>query len=431
MKKYLWMIFVALTVMGALIGEARQIPDSPFSKEDYQKLSALQFDGYEDMTVSDYRNRVAKLTDTEGYRDLFGRVSGNETLYGSRDTDETAAFLFYVLEPLTAEKWESRDYSGSAASGFPYPEDNATLEYVFRLTILDADTLTVGEYNTTRLSVVSGMQDILKGKTKEELRGIHTNSMLARIQTDTDDLIRQLQTEKIGISIEYAYFPLSAQNDDSGEGYFEDTGEQRRYSNGTAQDYHSLLALKTPGYQDMTLAEFNSALLTWANENSKSMERIDEDAGWNDFQVPLTDEELSFVKRTVFLSGMENGMAVRSIYTGMTADAPYYSEELPQKTADENGAAWCSLYYRFTYSISDAEAVTVGERDRRVEGMINAVHAFWDDTDIESVLKMSESDIVRELEKIAAAHSADQVTITTDEEQVHFERMDERNMLAD
>ena len=37
------------------------------------------------------------------------------------------------------------------------------------------------------------------------------------------------------------------------------------------------------------------------------MERIDEDTKFNDFSVTLTAEELSFVKLTVFLSGMENG----------------------------------------------------------------------------------------------------------------------------
>ena len=58
--------------------------------------------------------------------------------------------------------------------------------------------------------------------------------------------------------------------------------------------------------------------------------------------------------------------------------------------------------------------------------MINAVRAFWNNTDVESLLKMSESDIVQELEILAAAYSTDDITITTSEEQVHFERMDER-----
>lgn len=51
---------------------------------------------------------------------------------------------------------------------------------------------------------------------------------------------------------------------------------------------------------------------------------------------------------------------------------------------------------------------------------------FWDNTDIEYLLKMNESDVVEELEKLAALCSNDGVTITIDEEQVQFECMDER-----
>lgn len=426
LTEYLTTILVTLLTANALTGYA----------EDCQKLLALQFDGYEDMTVSDFQDCVWELTDTAEYRDLLERVSGSEALYELKDDDKTAAFLFYVLEPLTAEKWQSRDYSGYAASQFPYPADNAALEYVFTLTIWDADTLTIREYNEARLSVMSGMQDIISAKTKEELQDTNTRTALAALQTDTDNLIRQLQTEKIGISIEYAYFPLSAQNGnyDNYNNYNKgteklqgsDEDETRRCSNGTEEDYRSLLTLKTPDYQSMPLADFNNALLEWTNENPEIMERISEDTGWDDFQANLTAEELSFVKLTVFLSGMENGKAIQSIYAGTVVN-PYYDEEL-QKTASENGAAWCSLYYQFSYSISDTETITVSERDRQIEGMINAVHAFWNDTDIESMLKMSERDIVEELEQTAAAYSGGNITITTDEGKVHFECMDERNL---
>ncbi len=58
--------------------------------------------------------------------------------------------------------------------------------------------------------------------------------------------------------------------------------------------------------------------------------------------------------------------------------------------------------------------------------MINAIHAFCNDTDIESLLKTEESDIVVELQKLATACSTSNVTIMIDNEQVHFKRMDER-----
>ncbi len=432
MKKYLSILLAVLVMASVQIafagsnvdvpaGAWKDMPDDSFSKEDYQKLLALQFDDYQHMTVSEFQNRVWKMTDTPEYMELLGRFSRSETLYQLKDNDETAWFLFYILEPLTAEKWQTRTYSGAAESDLPFPADNATLEYTYTLTILNADKVMIKDYNDMRLGVKDMMWGILRNRAKEELQ--NEALMHTEIKAYVDEMLPYLQTSEVSIAIDYAYFPLSAENDNDACEGFDDDVEWRRYPNGTEEDYRALLTLKTPYYENMPLADFNSALLDWTNENSERMERISEDAGWNDFQVALTAEELAFVKQTVFLSGMENGKAIQSSYAGQPI-RPYYEEALPQKT--ENGAAWCSLYYQFSYSISDADTVTVGERDRQIEGMINAVRAFWNNTDVESLLKMSESDIVQELEILAAAYSTDDITITTSEEQVHFERMDER-----
>ena len=184
--------------------------------------------------------------------------------------------------------------------------------------------------------------------------------------------------------------------------------------------------MKTPDYQNTPIKDFNTSLLAWANENRERMERIDEDTKFNDFSVTLTAEELSFVKLTVFLSGMENGKAIQSSYTE-TELKPYYGEYLPEKITSGNlDVARCNLFYQFSYRISETETVTVGERDRQIENMINAVQTFWGDMDVESALKMSESDIVKKLEEIAAIYTTDHITITINKDQIHFERMDER-----
>ena len=415
---------VSITNAPIATSEPGEMPDNSFSKEEYQKLLALQIDGYEDMTVSDYRSHIAKLTDTTEYRDLLERFWKSQILYEAKDTNETAAFLFYVL-PLAGNEWKIQNFSDEARTS--NPADNARLEYLFSLTILDADTLTIREYNTVRFNVIKGMQDILGNKTAEELQ--NTDSLLVEIQNDTDNLVEQLKTEKIEISIEYAYFPAPIQGMDKESGQPQGGSEQetRKYSNGTQEDYRSLLTLKTPDYQNMPIEDFNSSLLAWANENRERMERIDEDTKFNDFSVALTAEELSFVKLTVFLSGMENGKAIQSIYTGTVPDSPYYGEYLSEKTASgSHNVARCSLYYQFSYSISEIEMVTIGERDRQIESMINAVQTFWSDTDVESALKMSEEDIVKELEKIVATYSTDHITIMIDKEKIHWERMDER-----
>lgn len=449
MKKYLSLVFAVMLIMGVLAGCAEQtntpeqsmasntnvsvdtldpadVPDDSFSKEEYEKLLTLQFDDYQHMTVSEFQNKVWEMTDTPEYMDLLGRFSKSQTLYQTKDSDETAWFLFYVLNPLTAENWQTQTYSGAAESNLHAPTENARLEYNYTLTILAADKVMVKDYNDIRTGVLDMMQDILRNRTKEELQ--NETHMLTELKAYVDEMLSYMQTPEVSIAIEYAYFPLSAENDNNSSVNFDDNEEQRRSPTGTEEDYRTLLALKTSDYQSMMLADFNSALLGWTNENPKGMERISEDTSWNDFQVPLTDDELSFVKLTVFLSGMENGKVIQSSYAGESI-SPYYGEELPQKIANETETVWCSLYYRFFYSISDTETVTVGERDYQIESMIKAIHAFWNNTDIEKLLKMSENDIVQELENMAEIYSTDYVTITIDRERIHFECMDEREYM--
>ena len=42
--------------------ELEDMPDDSFSKEDYQKLLALQFDDYQHMTVSEFQNKVSQIS---------------------------------------------------------------------------------------------------------------------------------------------------------------------------------------------------------------------------------------------------------------------------------------------------------------------------------------------------------------------------------
>jgi|GEM_PF-6295980 len=87
-----------------------------FSDEEFAKLSALQFDGYEEMTVSEFQNKIWELTDTNEYRGLLEKFSRDTNLYEQKDSDALASFLFYTLVPLTAEKWQTRDFGGSIAT---------------------------------------------------------------------------------------------------------------------------------------------------------------------------------------------------------------------------------------------------------------------------------------------------------------------------
>ena len=119
MKKYLTIILATLFTMSVFIGVCKakqfagtkqridhqfpyhyfgtgEMPDNSFSKEEYQKLLALQLDGYEDMTVSDYRNHIAKLTDTAEYRDLLERFWKSQILYGVKRYRRNSFILVFM-----------------------------------------------------------------------------------------------------------------------------------------------------------------------------------------------------------------------------------------------------------------------------------------------------------------------------------------------
>ena len=433
-------VTTAFATSAAGMGEADGIPDTDFSDfadfagfsaEEFGKLLALRFDGYEDMSVSEFQNKVWELTDTEEYRALLERFSQNTALYEQKDSNEIAAFLFYTLEPLTAEKWQTRDFGGGIASDHPGASDNAMLEFVFSLTIQNADTLTVGEYNAARLGVAGGLRNIMHGKTKEQLR--NHSFMQEAIDAEIKELNEKWNTDKLRISVEYFFLPLSEL--DAGEGRQENVQqgqEHREYPNGTEEDYRSLLDLRTADYQSRSVADFNMDLLEWANESYERMERINIDTAQQDFSVNLDSDELSFVAITAWLSGVENGKYVQSINTGRKEEDPILNQYLPSKTAEENGyGAWCDLFYPFSYHIADKKTLTVGERDACISNMISEIQDFWNGTDIEEMLGMTEDDIVGKLKEIAAEYSNDNITIIIHEDSVSFEKMDERDRAFD
>lgn len=447
MKKYLFFTSAVLLVLSTLTGCAGQgraqaagipdrsagsqiplsvgneLPDDSFTSGEYEKLRALQFDGYEEMSVAEFREKVGTATDTTEYGNLFERLPESK-LYELRDTDETAAFLFYTLMPLNADRWQTKAFSGAVTV---HSEDSTVLEYITTLTIVDEKALTVREYNDARIEIADGLQTFLNGRSVTEL---HDNTIMeAAIRDEVQRLIQLWGNENLKVEIEYVFrtedsFQKEAPN--AGSTPNTDT-ETRRAEYGTEEDYRSLLALKTADYENMSIADFNAKLLAWMDEDFDRMGRVDSDTQWDDFQVDLSEEERQFVRLTVYLSGTENGEFVQGSYTNEAEADPVYGQSLPQKL-ERNGKQpiWCDLYYQFSYHIADKENVTVGERDRLVGGMVNAIQKFWDETTLDELLTMTEGDIISKLASLAVEYSSNGVTITINAERVHFEHTEER-----
>lgn len=400
-------------------------PETDFSAEDFETLRALKFAGYESMTVAEFQAQVWTATDTPAYQDLLERFSRSESFYALKDGDSDASFLFYVLEPLTAENWRSRKFDGYFVRTVPPFPDSAMFEFSYTLEIRDAETLTVRDYSAARIGAADALNNVLPNRTPDQLAD--SAFMRETIRAEIEKIKERYDSDRLLISVAYSYRPLSgADAGTAAEPAGDQTREKRRTPNASREDYRSLLRLKTPGYQDMRLAEFNRKLLSWTNEDDERTERINEDISGNDFAVPLSDDELSFLKRTVYLSGLENAETVKAIYNNAPVGQVVVSVDLPAKT-DESALQGDSyrefaLFYQFSYRISSEDSITVAERDRSVENVISEIARFWNDSSAAVLSATSERELFLKLSAAIAESGDEKISFALIEDQFRFEK---------
>lgn len=420
------MMLTGATLVAGGESSAKTIPNTAFSEGEFRKLLTLRFDGYKDMSVAKFQQKVWQATDTSGYQTLLDRMYQDDQLLAMKDTNDIASFLFYELVPLTAENWKTRSFSGSYVTNYK-AVDNAHFTYDLQLTINDADRLTVKEYDQTRVKVVHELSSFFQARTFEDLQD---ESLM---KESIDKLITSLTAQwkgNLSLAIDYEFMPLIRYDDPPAPSSSASPAkEKRQYPNATVADYRSLMKLKTSHYRNQTLTAFNAALLEWANTDFERCERITGDTVLNDFAVSLSPEELAFVKLTVLYSGHENATMIKSINTGKPKEDAGFSRYFPGKTLQKDGRTVARIWldYQGSYHIADENHMTVGERDDRVGGVVREIEAFWKNTSVEKMLTMNKQDILARLQAIAAQYSNDAITLTIIPNALYFETMDERS----
>ena len=492
------------------------LPGGDFTQAESRKLFALWIDGYEEMTIADFRGKmIGGRTDEDMvFIERFSLSEAAYALSAGKEAEALSAFndyFFNVYEPLTADAWQNRSFDGPGANG---------TEYMYILNIQDPEKVTVGQYEKLRREVetalrqpMAEMSDALKvedlsipflkvelgyyitsfdGGSDDPDAALHAFSSQQTAaewdrllspytafgltyEFDDPDLdgngltmwfngkeVRGIMDEQEGVWITehtgnttyapgavelyvvYSGGKMTGLREATAEEQAAFTGdrtansnrlnsqgeEQREFPQATAEDYASFLTLRTENYQDLPLADFNARLLDWANANSDAYDRINCDVLWDDYGVELDLLDKQFVAHTCRLSGTENGQMIRGLYTGQEAD-PGFAANLPMRDQKIDGvtAAWCDLYYDISYHISDKSACTVGERDACVGEMKNAVAAFWQDTELDALLAMSEEDVVKQFNTWASLCGTEHVSfhhITGDH--IHYEHADERHI---
>lgn len=230
-KRSIFTLLIAIVlIIGIILGFATSrpsaskkdylttIPGDEFSREESQELFALWFEDYESMTVTEFREKALSLIDTPEYRALVERFSQNEIVFEIEDNKEGEAlseffdYFFQVFEPLTAENWQVRyfnDFVYSASSPSDPSSDTASLEYTLCMKILNSDALTTAEYDNARRQVHDILRSFLQEKTVLQL--IDEQYMSEAIQAEIDQIAIQIGSDKLELSIDYFYTPISEQ----------------------------------------------------------------------------------------------------------------------------------------------------------------------------------------------------------------------------
>lgn len=391
------------------------IPYTAFTNKEYDKLLALQFDGYTSMSVADYREKACSTIDAEypDYMYLLDRMYQDRQLSNMRYSNETASFLNNTLFPLIFDNWLEVNFRNYAE------EEGGRIEYLVTRTILAPDQLTVGEHDRTIRGIMDNLQTFIESKSNPELQD--ESGMNIAIKSEIECLINEWETEALKLDIRYVYTPLELFKAPSENTTSKIKSDDERGTPGSREDYNSLLTLKTSDYKSQSIADFNASLFKWANENEVINNRIVEDLAKDDIRVSLTDEELTFLTLTVSISNAQNANMVRSENTGKPKTDLKIQYRL---TTNEDPYVW--LLYHLVIKISNEKELTIGERDRYLSNIIYGMQTLWSDKNFDELVATDEKVFKEKLNLLVSQNSNNSIKIEVND--FCFNTLDERSL---
>lgn len=383
------------------------IDNTVFLNSDYEKIIALRFKDYEQMTISQYQNKVWEIADTEEYRNLIEQMSFDSQLLEMQNTNKTASFFFHTLLPLISEDWEQNQFQYGIMAPQSMNEDPvnspAQLDITFSYTILNPKSMTVGEYETIRNNIQQDLQKFLWGRSNDELQD--KGQMEQAIQDEVERFIQEVNTADFKVN-DYTFIFIELLSDSDNPDNIVGVPWEVQ---GTEADYQSLLQLRTANYDSETVEKFDLSLLNWANENYDIYSRIIEnDLLQNNLPSFLTDEEKSFISVTLRASNAENSMSVQNHYSKEDVPVPGLTFEMKKGSETDK---YAYLMYGYSYKM-EASTLTVRERDLALAGVSNDIQEYWEEKSLDELYTIDSDELYNHLEAILKKHSTDSMIIS-------------------
>lgn len=410
--------------------------DSAYTKADYDYAIGLKLDGYESMSVEDYNKKVLNWDDETAYHkteDILRKV-----YRGLADDDPNLEFFKTTLSN-TWEECSSRhynachqqkpSYSGSASRetwGDIYGDQvlltGAYVDFWFDYEVTDGKKTTVAQRDSALKSFDADLKKLLDQCSDTDLKD--EKAMEKKLTARLEELLgkgiegltlagKEHSSLNYYYDAAYEYSGYSSGNATASE----DTASGNRDYNAqsyTKQQYDNVInTLKFPGYENMSIAEFNRKVHNALNDYEAN-EDLDFDYEMVMMYIKDSDANAAFLKRTIPTALNEYDARAMEVYTGKTVDPSCSAQAQMTLTADVYGdqveTGMCMGDYSFNYHIADADQLTVAQRDAFIDSITTAVQTWMDAVDGDNL--PTESQFKAAIEKAGKAAGNDKIQFT-------------------
>ena len=127
----------------------------------------------------------------------------------------------------------------------------------------------------------------------------------------------------------------------------------------------------------------------------------------DDFQVELSEEEKDFITHTINIAAisnrvMSNGSNFEGLEQGVSLNLFYNKNS----AVNQSAYVWDNMNCHVSYSVTDKDTVTVGERDQCMGGMMDEVERLWNEMDAEAALEMKQGEFQTKVVDLTKKYSS-------------------------
>lgn len=342
--------------------------DSAHVRENYGFLLGLRVAGYQNMTVSEYRETSLQSMDQpDTYAEYAKELDQNDSyLWDYRYIDEDASFIMNTLIPIVAEKWTLWQYPNWVQN----PVNNEpVIEYQMTRELLAPEKLTVGEYQRAVIGIMSDIKTLaLNHSDGDQVDEAAILQGIKQLEFQYSDDVIRFDVEAFTYSYSQSDSPDEYNGSDDGMG-------EGKWTPASKADYDMVLALRYDGYQNASANSFTSHIEEGFNIDAAPIndayERVYKDIVYGSSPSFVTETDLQFVNAVEnsireYVAEHQSRFAEQKLYP--TFRGSYYgSDALPHGIAIE---------YDFRVEMLDGDSITVNERDRRIAAILNSADAY-------------------------------------------------------